>query len=144
MTIFQWLSATQSAPATIAALLLRVGLGAVFLAHACAKLFLLSLPGTAKFFEAHGFPGWTAYPVFALELLGGVALLLGIHTRWAAVLLIPIMLGALVPHYANGWMFSNSGGGWEYPAFLIVALAVQALLGDGAFSLTSPNARTAP
>jgi putative oxidoreductase len=137
MTIFQTLSAALSAHATLAPLLLRVGLGSVFLAHAYAKLFLLSLPGTAKFFSAHGFPGWTAYPVFTLELLGGIALLLGIHTQLVAVLLIPIMFGALVPHAANGWMFSNAGGGWEYVAFLIVALAVQALLGGGAFSLTS-------
>ena len=145
MTLLQRLSAVLSAQSTLAPFLLRVGLGAVFLAHAYAKLFLFTLPGTEKFFTAHGFPGWTAYLVFALELLGGLSLLLGIYTQMAAVLLIPVMLGALVPHYANGWMFSNSGGGWEYVAFLIVALAAQALLGGGAFSLTSnPNAGTGP
>jgi putative oxidoreductase len=137
MTIIQRFSAALSARATLAPFLLRVGLGAVFLAHAYAKLCLFTLPGTAKFFVAHGFPGWSAYPVFALELLGGLLLLLGIHTQLVAALLIPVMLGALVPHSANGWMFSNSGGGWEYVAFLIVALAAQALLGGGAFSLSS-------
>ena len=47
-----------------------------------------------------------------------------------------VMLGALVPHQANGWMFTNSGGGWEYVAFLIVALAAQAVLGGGAYSMS--------
>ena len=136
MTPLQRLSAVLSAHSALAPLVLRVGLGSVFLAHAYAKVFLFTLPGTEKFFTAHGFPAWTAYLVFTLELLGGLALLLGIYTRTAAALLIPVMLGALVPHYANGWMFSNAGGGWEYVAFLIVALAAQALLGGGAFALT--------
>lgn len=136
MTILQRLEAALSANAALAPFLLRVGLGAVFVAHAYAKLFLFTLPGTVKFFQAHGFPGWTAYPVFALELVGGLALLLGVHTQLVAAVLIPVMLGALVPHYCNGWMFTNSGGGWEYVAFLIVALATQVLLGDGAFALS--------
>jgi putative oxidoreductase len=38
-------------------------------------------------------------------------------------------------HGANGWVFSNPGGGWEYPAFLIAASLAQTLLGDGAFAL---------
>ena len=42
-----------------------------------------------------------------------------------------------VVHGRNGWMFSNKGGGWEYPAFWTVALIVQSLLGDGPFALLS-------
>jgi putative oxidoreductase len=142
-TIIQRFSTALSARSALAPFLLRVGLGAVFLAHAYAKLCVFTLPGTAKFFAAHGFPGWSAYPVFALELLGGASLLLGIHTQLVAALLIPVMLGALIPHYANGWMFTNSGGGWEYVAFLLVALAAQALLGGGAWSRSSaPSARS--
>ncbi|MBJ6765002.1 DoxX family protein [Myxococcaceae bacterium JPH2] len=129
------------APAAAAALL-RGALGAVFLAHAYAKLFLFTLPGTAQFFEAHGFPGWTAYPVFIVELLGGLALLAGFRTRWVALGLIPVMLGALKPHLGNGWMFSSAGGGWEYVAFLIVALAAQALLGSGLYSLDAMAGKT--
>ena len=40
-------------------------------------------------------------------------------------------------HLGNGWVFSNTGGGWEYPAFLIVASFALWLLGDGAFALRS-------
>lgn len=114
---------------------LRIALGAVFIAHAYAKAFLFTFPGTAAFFAAQGFPAWTAYPVFAAELAGGLALLAGFHVRASALGLLPVMLGALVPHAGAGFMFTNPGGGWEYVAFLIVALVAQALLGSGAFAL---------
>jgi len=117
------------------ALALRLALGLVFLAHALSKPLVFTLPGTAAFFEQHGFPGWSAYPVFALELLGGLLLLLGMGSRWAALVLIPVTAGALLVHLPNGWLFINPGGGWEFPAFLIAALAAQALLGDGALAL---------
>jgi putative oxidoreductase len=46
------------------------------------------------------------------------------------------LVGAIVfDHGVNGWLFSNAGGGWEFPAFWAVALIVQAFLGDGAFAL---------
>jgi putative oxidoreductase len=69
--------------------------------------------------------------VLAAELLGGLCLIVGFQVRLAALALVPVMLGALVPHVANGWMFTNPGGGWEYVAFLIGALIVQALVGKG-------------
>lgn len=119
----------------LAATLLRGALGAVFVAHALAKALVFTFPGTVQFFEGHGFPGWTVYPVFAVELFGGLALILGVHTRLVALALIPILLGALKPHLGNGWMFTNEGGGWEYVLFLLVALAAQVLLGDGAYAL---------
>ncbi len=115
-------------------LALRVGLGVVFLAQAWAKAAVYTFDGTAGYFEAHGFPGWTAYPVFFVELVAGLALLAGFHTRAVALLLVPVMLGALKPHLGNGWMFTAQGGGWEYVAFLIVALLSQAALGSGALS----------
>jgi putative oxidoreductase len=111
-------------------------LGTVFVAHAYAKLAVYTIPGTIAYFQAHGLPGWTVYPVLAIELLGGASLLLGFHTRLAALALIPVMAGALIPHLGNGWLFTNSGGGWEYVAFLIAALGSQALLGGGALSLS--------
>jgi putative oxidoreductase len=138
-----WLRRMDEALSRKAALapgILRCALGLVFLGHAYAKLALFTLPGTAQFFEAHGFPGWAAYPVFAVELLGGVRLLVGIHVRLVAAMLIPVMLGALVPHWNNGWMFTNPGGGWEYVAFLSAALFSQLLLGRGSWSVASPSA----
>jgi putative oxidoreductase len=73
--------------------------------------------------------------VFALELLGGVALVAGLYARQVALLLIPVLLGAAKVHLGNGWVFTAPGGGWEYPAFLAGASLAQWLLGDGAFAL---------
>lgn len=114
---------------------LRLALGAVFLAHAYAKAFVFTFPGTEAFFASAGFPGWTAYPVFAAELFGGIALIAGFQVRAIALALLPVMLGAIVPHASNGWMFTNPAGGWEYVAFINVALISQALLGSGAYAL---------
>jgi putative oxidoreductase len=124
-----------------AALVLRVGLGVVFVAHALMKVFVLTMPGSAAFFEAHGFPGWTAYPVTLAELAGGTLLIAGVRTRLVALGLVPVMLGAITVHWPNGWSFFAEGGGWEYVAFLIVALVAQALLGDGAWSLAALRRR---
>lgn len=117
------------------ALALRLARAVAFLAHGLFKLLVFTLPGTTAFFERHGFPGWSAGPVIALELVGGLLLLLGVGARWAALVLIPVTAGALLVYWPNGWLFTNTGGGWEYLAFLIAALAAQALLGDGAFAL---------
>ena len=56
--------------------------------------------------------------------------------QWLA--LLPVLIGATWVHAGNGWVFSNQGGGWEYPVFLIVASVVQALLGSGAYAVKSP------
>ena len=122
-----------------AALVLRIALGVVFIAHALLKPLVYTFPGTVAFFVQHGFPGWTAYPVFAAELVGGLALIAGVHTRWAALGLIPIAVGALTVHWENGWTFTAPNGGWEYVAFLIAALLVQSALGDGAYALKGPQ-----
>lgn len=122
------------------ALVLRLALGVVFLAHALSKLLVFTLPGTAAFFERNGFPGWSAYPVFALELLGALLLLSGVGSRWVALVLIPVTAGALLVHLPNGWLFTSPGGGWEFPGFLIAALAAQALLGGGALALRKRDA----
>ena len=121
--------------AAYAALLLRLSLGTMFVAHALLKLFVFTLPGTAQFFQSLGLPGVLGYATFAAELVGGVLLILGVGTRWVAAALVPIMLGATWAHAGNGWVFSAPNGGWEYPAFWTVTLFVQALLGDGAYAL---------
>jgi len=118
-----------------AALLLRGTLGALFLTHAGLKLFVFTPAGTAQFFGSVGLPPALAYLTIAAEVFGGIALILGVWTRVAAIALIPILLGAIVAvHGAAGFFFDNAHGGWEFPAFWIVALIVQALLGDGALA----------
>jgi putative oxidoreductase len=123
--------------APYAAFTLRLALGSMFIAHALLKVFVFTLPGTVQFFESVGLPGFLAYVTIAAELVGGLMLVLGIGTRWVAALLIPVLLGATWTHAPNGWLFTAANGGWEYPAFLSVAAFAQALLGDGAFALSS-------
>lgn len=124
----------------IGALILRVSIGMVMIAHGLLKVMVFTLPGTAQFFDSVGFPGWSAYPVTFIEIAGGVLLISGIATRWVSLALIPVLLGATSVHFGAGWVFSNANGGWEYPAFLTAALIVQALLGPGAYTLRLPQA----
>ncbi|MEJ2178746.1 MAG: DoxX family protein [Gammaproteobacteria bacterium] len=122
-----------------AALILRIALGTMFLAHGLLKIMVFTLPGTASFFEQVGFPGWTAYIVTTAEIGGGLLLLAGIGVRAVSLALISVLAGALFVHVGSGWVFSNPNGGWEYPAFLIAASVVQALLGPGKFALRLPQ-----
>lgn len=121
--------------ADYAALLLRVSLGILFLAHGLLKVMVFTPAGTVQFFASLGLPAILAYATIAAELLGGIALVLGVGSRWVALALIPVLLGATWAHAGNGWVFSNEGGGWEFPLFWTVVLGVQALLGDGAYAL---------
>ena len=119
----------------IGATLLRVALGTMWIAHAMLKLLVFTLPGTAQYFASIGLPGGLAYPVFAAELIGGVALLLGVYARQVALVLLPIMVAAAWVHVPNGWVHTSPNGGWEYPAFLAVASLVLWLVGDGAWAV---------
>jgi len=121
--------------APYAALLLRVSLGVMLLAHGLIlKVFTFTIPGTVGYFESIGYPGFFAYLVILGEIGGGLALILGVWTRAIALLMLPILIGATLQHIGNGWVFTAQGGGWEYPVFWTVTLVVQALLGDGAYA----------
>lgn len=115
---------------------LRLSLGVVLIAHSLyLKLMVFTLAGTAQFFTSLGLPGFMAYATFAVELLAGVALVLGFQTRWAALAVVPVLLGATWAHLDAGWLFTNQGGGWEYPLFLTLVAIAQFLLGDGAYTI---------
>lgn len=122
--------------------LLRVALGAMFLAHGLLKVLVFTLPGTAGFFASVGFPGFLAYIVAPAEILAGVALLVGFRTRLIAALTVPILIGAALVHFGNGWVFSAPNGGWEYPVYLIVAAVAQSLLGSGAWAVDNSRSST--
>ena len=125
---------TRTAP--YGALLLRLALGGLFLAHAGLKVFVFTPAGTAAFFGQLGLPPALAYVTILWEVVGALALILGVWTRIAALALVPVLLGTIFTvHGAAGFFFNNPNGGWEFPAFWIVALVVQALVGDGAHAL---------
>ena len=73
--------------APYAALLLRVSLGVMFLAHGLwLKVFVFTVPGTVGFFQSIGYPAAFAYLVILGEIAGGLALLLGVWTRTVSLL----------------------------------------------------------
>jgi putative oxidoreductase len=118
------------------ALVLRLALGTMFIAHALLKYYVFTLPGTAQFFQSLGLPGGLAYVTFFAELGGGALILAGFFGRWVSVALMPVLLGATWAHAGNGWVFTAPNGGWEYPAFLAAAALAHALIGDGAYALS--------
>ena len=121
-----------------AAALLRVSLGTLALAHGLLKILIFTPAGTVGFFASLGLPAVLAYATIGIEVIGGIALIAGVLTRYVALAMVPVLLGATFVHSSAGWLFSNEGGGWEFPAFWAVALIVQAMLGDGAFALRLP------
>lgn len=114
-----------------AQVLLRVTLGVLLLAHGLLKVFGFGVEGTVGFFASLGLPAVAAYLVMAGEVLGGIALIIGFRVRTVALLSLPILLGALWVHSGMGWLFSNKGGGWEFPLLLVVLAVVVALQGGG-------------
>lgn len=127
---------TKNAPYGI--FILRLAAGIALLAHSVyLKVFIFSMTGTSKFFESIGLPGGLAWVVLLIEAVTGAMLILGFKTRYAAALAIPVLLGATWAHAGNGWLFSSAGGGWEYPLFWTLTLGAIALLGNGAFAISS-------
>ena len=89
--------------APYAALLLRVSLGVLFLAHGLLlKVMTFGIPGTVGFFQSIGFPPVFAYLVLIGEIGAGVALILGVYSRTVALLALPILIGATLQHMGNG------------------------------------------
>jgi len=127
---------TSIVGAEIAALMLRLSLGTMYIAHALYKTLVLTLPGAMRLFASTGMPGWSAYPAIAAELIGGACLILGVKVRWVAVLLMPMLVGAILfVHGGHGWIYTSPGGGWEYLAFLMVVSVAIACLGSGPLAL---------
>ena len=119
----------------VAAFVLRIALGMMFLAHGFTKLLVLTPEGTAEYFHTLGFPGFFSYIVIIFEIGGGALLLLGILTRAIALIAFFQLAIITIVHWSNGWSFTNPGGGWEYPAFMSLTAFSLALLGTGRFSV---------
>ena len=129
-------STSASTSADLAAFVLRVTSGVLFLLHAGLKIFVFTPAGTAGFFQSIGLPGPLAYLVILIEVLGAIALIVGYKVRIVAPVLAVLLVGTIVTvHGAAGFFFSNQNGGWEYPAFWAITLIATALLGDGAYSI---------
>lgn len=117
-------------------LVLRLALGTMWLSHGLVlKLMTFGIAGLAGWLQSIGLPAAMAWPLTVAEILGGVLIIAGWHGRAVSTLLIPVLLGAIWVHAGNGWVFTSAQGGWEYPAFLLLASIAHVLLGDGAYAL---------
>jgi putative oxidoreductase len=124
---------------------LRVCVGAVFIAHGAQKLFGMwggpGLNGTAAMLTALGLP--YPYPLAVLlavtEFGGGLLLALGGLTRWVALALaIDMAVAIWKVHYGNGFFLTDQaarGGGYEYAMVLLGALICLTLTGPGGLSI---------
>jgi putative oxidoreductase len=113
-------------------LILRVIVGVIFAAHGAQKLFgVFGGQGLEKTVEMLGPIG---YPVVIGEFFGGIGLIFGFLSRFSALALIVIMVGAIVQvHGKNG--FFLSAGGFEYNLALIGLLAPTLFSGPGRITL---------
>ncbi len=109
-------------------LLLRLGLGIIFFVHGWSKFS--SMGDTISFFSHLGLPSVMAYLVAAVELLGGLALILGMYTDIAALLLSIVMVVALV--YVKMATFKlGLLGGYELDLALLVGNLAILFCGSG-------------
>jgi len=134
---------------------LRLVVGATFIAHGAQKLFGVwggsGLAGTAASFDGLGLsPGYPLAVAVALtETLGGLLIMAGALTQYAAAALIVTMLGAIWNvHLANGFFMNwaltpGQGHGVEYNVVLIAALVCLIFTGPGALSVEHRRARSA-
>ena len=116
--------------------ILRVVVGIVFLVHGFQKLFLMGFGGVAGMMEGLGVPapGMFAVILTLVELLGGLALILGLFTRVAAIpLAIDMLVAILTVHLPNG--FSAVNGGYEFTLVLLAASIALAVAGSGEAAL---------
>jgi putative oxidoreductase len=114
---------------------LRVVVGVVFLMHGAQKLFVFGLAGTADIMGKLGIPLSTlaAAIVIAAELLGGLAIIAGLFTRWAGAVLAIEMLVAIPVARLKGGFFAPYG--FEFEFTLLGACLTFAALGSGGASL---------
>ena len=115
--------------------LLRAGIGAIFVAHGIQKLAVFGISGLAGFMTQIGvpFPTLSAVAVTAAELGGGLALVAGLFTRWAALpIAFSMVVAALTVHLKGGFFLPN---GVEYVLALFLASVALALTGSGSFSV---------
>jgi putative oxidoreductase len=102
--------------------LLRVAVGIDWIVHAFLKTWR-GMNTHEALLAKNGITPLLAWPTFGLELIGGCAILLGWYTRqWSAMLLVFLAVVVWIK-WPVGWLYSNTGGGWEYPLFWLIAQA---------------------
>ena len=128
------------------AAVLRLFLGVTFVMHAYLALVIYTPAGAAAFNARMGIPlpEVAAWFTILAHGLGGLMMILGLWTRWAALANLPVMLGALVfVHLSQGYFLKGvlvgsapQAAGYEYVLLIVGATLAQVLLGGGALAIT--------
>lgn len=124
-------------------LLLRIALGGVLFAHGLQKFTVMGVGQVGEFFASLGLPApeLAASLVSTLELVGGIALILGVLVRPIAVLAAAeLLVASLTAH--DG--FYADAGGWELPGVIALSLGALAVLGTGRITVLAPISRRIP
>lgn len=125
----------MSAKTAAGALILRVVLGIIFFVHGLVK-FQGGIGNTAGWFDSIGIPGGFAYVVAIIELVGGIALIVGFGTKMVAALLALLMIGAtLKVKLAAGFLGNGQMAGYELDVALLAIALYLAINGSKQYSL---------
>ena len=119
------------------ATILRIALGIIYIGHGYLALFVYGPRGTAAFQRSLGLPlpEIGAWYVILAHGVGGALLLLGLWTRWAALVNLPIMAGAFFLVHLREGFFMGPKGGYEFVLLVLAATLAQVFLGSGALAL---------
>jgi putative oxidoreductase len=121
----------------IGATILRIALGIIYVMHAYLALFVFGPPDAAAYQRDIGlpFPELGVWYLIAAHGLGGIMMILGVFTRWAALANVPIMFVALLLVHLKQGFFMTKDGGYEYVFLLLAATVAQVFLGGGGVTL---------
>lgn len=119
------------------ATILRIALGIIYIAHGYAALFVYGPRATVAMQRSLGLPlpEVGAWYVILAHGVGGALLILGLWTRWAALVNLPIMAGAFFLVHLKEGFFMGPKGGYEFALLVLAATLTQVFVGPGALAL---------
>jgi putative oxidoreductase len=130
--------------------ILRVTLGVIFVMHGYLALDMIGPAGIAGYTRRMGYPAALgpalAWYLILAHNLGGILLVLGLWTRWAALAQVPIMASALfLHHWRQGFFLTGVvvdaaqgraiAAGYEYVLLVLAATVTLVLAGGGALAV---------